>query len=213
MAIITLPTTLPLGVQCTWGQQRYDLTQSSDSNGTEQVRALAPPRWVLSLTSPEHVQVANGALAQWQVLLMQLRGRVNILAGFDPLRIRPRGTMRGTITLSGSLAVGATSATLAAGSGQAGTTLLAGDLLQIGTGVGSSQLVMVMADATANGSGNTTITFEPPIRVALGSGLAVTWDRPLAYFRARGQSSSWTYGPAGLTASGMALDLLETWTP
>lgn len=213
MAIITLPTTLPLGAQVTWGQRRYDLTTVSDTTGTEQVRAMSPPRWTLGLQSPDAVSIASGQAAQWQALLLQLRGRVNVLAAFDPVRPRPRGTMRGTITLASTSAQGATSATVTAGSGQASTTLLAGDWLQLGTGAGTSQLVMLTANATANGSGSATINFEPPLRQAFPSGTAVTWDRPLAYFRATSQATSWTYGAAGLTASGMALDLLETFTP
>jgi hypothetical protein len=119
--------------------------------------------------------------------------------------------MRGTLTVSGTPAAGATSATITGGAGQAGTTLKANDWIQFGTGL-TSQLVNITADATANGSGVITVTFEPPLRIALTNGSAVAWDRPVAHYKMVNKEVMFDYDPGYLTKGGVALDLLEQWS-
>lgn len=201
MSTITLPTNLPLGPGSGMGQRRYDIAGASDTTGAEQTRVLGPPRWALQLVQPQALTVANAA--RWQSLILQLRGRVNRLAAYDPLHRAPRGTLRGTLTLAAGVSIGDTTLSLSGSTG----TILEGDMLQIGTGLGTSQLVMAVADGTHAG-----VTFEPPARVAFSSGVGVTWDHPRAYFRLSTDASSWTYGPAGRVVTGMSFDLLETWS-
>ena len=107
VTVITLPSNLRIGVGSGVGQQRYDVLSASDSNGTQQARLLGPPRWTLALQQPPEVSIADAGV--WQSLLVRLRGRVNVLAAWDPGRPVPRGTMRGTLTLSSMASLGATS--------------------------------------------------------------------------------------------------------
>lgn len=207
MAIITLPTTLLAGT-FTIGQKRYDLDEISDPSGNVASRLLGPPRWRLSMSSPDKASEARSKV--WQVMLMQLRGKVNHLAAWDIARPAPLGTMRGSLTLSATAAAGATSISVTGGAGQAGTTMLAPDWLQLGSGLGS-QTVMVMADATANGSGVIVLTIEPPLRVGFTSGTVVTWDKPLVHYKMISEPANWQYDAGWLTKSGYALDFLEQW--
>jgi hypothetical protein len=87
--------------------------------------------------------------------------------------------------------------------------LKAGDWLQIGTGVGTSQLVKVTADAQETNAGTMTLSFEPPLRTAISGAAAVTWDRPVAYYK---QTSAPRWGYHARRSTGYALDLLESWT-
>lgn len=208
MALITLPQTLRFGAGCGLGQQRFDLVGSSEATGSEQVRLMAPPRWTLALRQPDKLSLREAGL--WQALLVQLRGRVNTLAAWDVHRPAPLGTLRGTPVLSAAAAAGAVQVVLSA---TAGATLLAGDWIQIGSGVGTSQLVMCTADATADGAGLLTVTFEAPLRIDFAAGAGVRWDKALGYFRTRSDASVWTYSGGGMLASGMALDMMETWQP
>lgn len=399
MAVITLPSNLKLGDGCGMGQRRYDLLATSDATGDQQARLLGPPRWTLQLVQPGALTVADADT--WRALLVRLRGRVNHLAAWDPGRPRPRGSLGGTVTLSGSAAIGATTLALtgatargnllswpqdlrttaeagstrpwsqvnnvdtdvvlqsiplplagtgnasrlqctttgsatrqtsqlflaaassvvtcsiyaradqvqhlslilstrdlvypqarfnlstgavtatltgppsaliaasaesvgggwwrcsitgnvntgandpaftaslrdAAGNPYSGSigdglhlwgaqaelngaatpypglpTLKAGDLLQVGTGLGTSQLVMVAEDLNLAEGGTGTVTIEPPLRRAFDAGAAVTWDRPVAYFRQSTETSTWTYGAGGAVLGGMSLDLLESWS-
>jgi hypothetical protein len=85
--------------------------------------------------------------------------------------------------------------------GQAGTTLLAGDLLGVG-----GLLLMVAADATANGSGVITVTLANRLRTAQSISAAVTWNQPTAPMRLL-QNSGVQYQPG--FAGGISLDFAE----
>jgi hypothetical protein len=201
VTILTLSTSLPLGVGSGMGQRRFDLSGASDTTGDEQARLLGPPRWLLQLVQPANLTARHAGA--WQALTLQMRGRINRLLAFDPVKRAPMGTLRGTLTLNGSVAKGATTMALNGGTG----TILAGDLLQIGSGLGTSQLVMAVTDGSHSG-----ITFEPPTRVAFSDGVAVTWDTPRTYFRMAGETSSWAYGPQGKVTTGMSFDLVEVFS-
>lgn len=212
MAIITLPAALvatlgPDGVS--WGQRTYNTSSRSDVTGAQQDRPGGPPRWLLTLQPPEGFEERHGVL--WEDFNLQLRGSVNHLAAWDPKRPAPRGTMRGTLTLNATAAVGATSLSITGGVGQANTTLLAGSPLQLGTGLGTSQLVRTVGNAQANGSGVITVTVEPPLRQQFSSGASVTWDKALAYFKRVGADARWTYH-TGVVVKHAAIDFLEQWT-
>jgi hypothetical protein len=213
MAIITWSTALTPAPGSGFGQRRYDLQFSDDSVGEQQTRLLGPPRWQLSILQPDLLTPLQAG--HWQALVLQLRGRVNHLACWNFGRPVPMGTLRGTPTLSASAAAGATSVAIAGGGGNAGATLLRGDMLQIGTGLGTSQLVMVTEDETADGSGAmASVAFEPPLRTAFASATAVAWERPLAYFKAERGAVAWEWqaGPGQPYTTSMTLDLLESWT-
>ena len=229
MAIINMPAALVVG-QASFGQARYDLVEQSDSTGAQAARLLGPPRWALSLQSLPVQTFAQAAL--WEAMVYGLRGRVNHLAAFDPGRTAPAGTLRGSPVLSAIAPAGATAVTLVGGTNG---TLLAGDLLQIGTGLGTSQTVKLVADATSNpasfvaftwdnagpftwtnggtftwgDSGTIAITFEPPLRQQYVQSSLVAWDRPLIYCKAQAANSGGSYTPGYLGQGGYSLDLLE----
>lgn len=216
MAIITLPTTLPLGPQPVWGRQTYDMTSTADLTGSEQSRVFGPPRWTLDLPSPAIQRGRPGGM--WVALLLRLRAG-NLLAAWDVGRPVPVGTLRGTLTLAAAAAKGATSLQITGGSGQAGKTLEPGDWLGLGSGLGTSQSVMCcdLATVTADATGTLTVQVESPLRTAWAAGTAVTWDRPLTYFRRRDSNggTSWT---TALRVGGepllqaMSWGGIETWT-
>lgn len=207
MAIITPSTLIAFG-RFAFGQHRSDLAEASETTGAVSTRLLGPPRWKLAVASNR--QLSDVQLAIWQPMLLKLRGNVNHLALWDVVHPVPLGTMRGTMTVSGTPAAGATTVTITAGGGQAGTTLKANDWLQFGSGL-TSQLVNLTADATADGSGIITVTFEPPLRLALSNGSAVTWDHPVANYKMVNSSFLLEYDPGYLTKGSVALDLLEQW--
>jgi hypothetical protein len=198
MSVIQVPVGLSVGKQ-SWGQRRNDVEFRS-AFGAQALEGAAP-LW----TSAIECTLKRPEL--WQTMIMQLRGKTNQLALWNMGRPQPKGTMRGSMTLANT-AAGATSLVITA-AGQASKTLLFGDYLGIGSGL-TQQVVMVTADATANGSGVITVSTEPALRNAFAGGAGVTWYRPCALFRRQGSSSSWDYEPGGVV-KGMSLDLLEDW--
>lgn len=211
MSIITIPTGLLFG-SFELTQQRFDIRETTEANGATKARLLAPPRWRASISSPGP-GVSPEQAALWKTMLMQLRGGINHLALYDPVQVAPRGTMRGTITLSSTAAAGATSINITGGAGQSGRTILRGDWLQIGTGLGS-HYCMAASDGTANGSGVITgLAIEPPTRQSISSGTSVVWDKPVAHYRMTNSTNSWSRVPGTVDLmSGFGADLLESFT-
>lgn len=86
-------------------------------------------------------------------------------------RLVPRGTLRGLPTVGAAASAGARSVLLV---GEAGATLEAGDMLQLG-----GQAVMVApAGAVFDGAGLSTVPLVLPLVDDVGSGAAVVWQRP-----------------------------------
>lgn len=198
MATITPPA---IFAQIRSGQLTLATNQrvhASPYGGSEQAVDLLNDRWLCTLALPPNTQ-ANAA--QLEAFIASMRGQTNVVAISHPLRKAPRGTLRGTLTLSAAAAQGAASISITGGVGQAGTTLLAGDLVGVG-----ALLLMVAADATANGSGVITITLANRLRTAQSSAAAVTWDAPTVLMRLL-QTNGVQYQPG--FADGISLDLAE----
>lgn len=156
----------------TWGQRSNTLVHVSPLSGQVQTVELPGARWLLSVNYAV-LQAADRALME--AFLARLRGQANRFTAYDFSRPTPRGTYRGTLTITGGIAAGATAVTITGGG--AGQTLLAGDKLSIG-----GELKIWTQDATADGTGVITGNVEPPFRGAIASGASVVWDRPTALF-------------------------------
>lgn len=205
MAIITAPASLALGPDCTIGDIRSDRIGGSDPSGWEQAAIYGPPRWTQTLVSPQSTSASDAAA--WRSMLLGLRGHTNRLAMHPAAHPYPRGTMRGTMTLAAPIAAGANIASITAGSGQAARTLLDDDWLQIGVGLGTSQLIRINADAISNDLGVITITFNHVARLAFAANAAVTWSRPLGYWVRTESDASWGY--VGRRGGQHQIDLVE----
>lgn len=210
MAIIAFPAGLVVA-QFAWGQTDYSLTEISDQSGASSTRTFGPPRWTCQIGSDANMAPVQAGV--WEAFVTQLRGRVNHAAVYDVTRPQPQGTWLGaTPTLLNTVAAGVSGLSIAADATQAFHTLLRGDMLQVGTGIGTSQLLKVVADATAFSGGQIDLTFEPPLRLGFTAGAAITLVKPLAYFKRSSGKSIWQGVPGALLLGGHSLDLLEQWS-
>lgn len=190
-----------------WSQKRNESVSGSPFGS--QALEFGPPEWQVSIAPIEMLDASAGAVL---ALYLKLRGRTNQLSLWNTVRPAPLGTMRGTMILSDDIAQGAATMSISA-AGQGGATLLQGDFLGFGSGT-AQQLVMVVEDAVADGSGNISVTFEPPARndILTGSPPAagVTWDKPAALFRLAQSSLGWDY-TGGTRVGARPLELIEDW--
>lgn len=162
-------------------------THASPFGGSEQVVDLLNDRWMASLELPARRR-AHGGLVDG--FIAGMRGMTNTVNLWHMARPVPRGSMRGTPTLSAGVSQGAASLAITT---TAGATLKAGDLLGV-----SSLLLMVSTDCTADGAGAITVPLANRVRKALSSGAAVTWSRPTAPFRLASRAGvGYTPGVAG----------------
>ena len=206
MSIVQIPEDLSI-LRQDFGIRNFDFTFAGSDTGATQTTLRAPPRRTCSLVSNEMEALEDGAA--WRVLLHALRGRVNSLAVYDIMQPEPRGTARGTWTCSGGAAAGAASMVISA-AGQAGLTLLAGDLFGVNQSANGRQVLHVQADATVAGNGLMTVTFEPVLRLAVAAGSAIAWQRPTSLMRRITDETSWAMHP-GEMEGGFSLDLMEDW--
>lgn len=203
MAIIsfrdaTLSTGLLAGRSSGIGLTSYEFRGASPLTGSSQSMAMGPPRYNLKLVLPDMTPARAG---QWRALLMRLRGGVNVLESYDPARHFAVGGARGDRTLGAAAGIGAVSVSVTGGG-----ALVAGDWLQIGTGLGSSQLVMCVADVTLPAA----VQVEPPLYRAFPAGALVRIDRASTYFRAAGRIAEFIgEGGSDGRVQGLTVDFVE----
>ena len=70
---------------------------------------------------------------------------------------------------SGAASIGATTMATSGWTANVTGILLTGDYFQVGT-----ELYQLVSDASSNGSGQATLTFEPSLRTAVSNGAALT---------------------------------------
>lgn len=200
MATYNAPTWLRLA-QLEWGIQKAGVQFAGPFNGTMQAVDFLAERWVVSITLPPVARADSGAVEAFFNLLAGGVNRVRLAhmgSGTMTAPGTPRGTLRGTPTLSAAATRGATSLAITT---TAGATLLAGDM------IGCNQLFQVAADATADGAGAMTVNLVNRVRAATGSGTAIVWNRPAAEFFMPAMSARHVHVPAVLM--GGQFDLVE----
>lgn len=116
-----------------------------------------------------------------------------------PHRPVPRGTLRGTPTVTNNAAAGAMSIDI---STTASVTLRPGDFL----GCGTNTLIMIgIPGDTASGAGAmTACPLAMPLPVALTAGASLTWDNPLGLWEFDGDGIALDYS-APVVQQGVAI--------
>lgn len=116
----------------------------------------------------------------WIAFMLSLNGRQGTFLLGDPAGVNPRGTISGTPIVNGAHAV--RSATLAISGLTVGTTLLAGDYVQLGAGA-TARIHKNLVDVTADATGSATLDLWPALRTGLSSGAAVITTNARGVFR------------------------------
>lgn len=138
---------------------------TSPFNQATQTLELTGARWAATYTTP---MLTRAQRAELQAFLIKLRGRANTFYAYDPDGKTPRGVMSGT--------------PLVKGAGQTGNSLNIDGCTNSITGWGKAgdyftvngELKMLTADCNTNGSGETTLVFEPSLRSAPADNAVIT---------------------------------------
>lgn len=113
-----------------------------------------------------------------------------------------RGSGAGTPLINGANQVG-TSIVTDGWTASATGVLLQGDLIQI-----RNQLVMVMADVNANGSGQATLTVRPAVRIAPADNASINTSTPTGLFKLLNPDIGWDTA-GGTVRSDFTFELIE----
>lgn len=175
---------------------------ASPFNGTPQAFDFIADRWVLSCSLAQMSARRPRGVGAFCNMLSGGINRVRVW----PFETRgtPRGTLRGTVTLSaavlrGALALPVTGGTPAGGSGP--VTLLQDDFIAVG-----GQLFMVAANVTlAGGAGSVPVVNR--VRSTIAAGSAVTWNRPTCEMVLPALQAGPMRRPGAIDSA--ALDLIE----
>lgn len=182
-----------------WSLAPNTQTFSSPLSGAVQTVEMPGARWQVSFAM-ENLTEADSPLLQ--AFLVKLRGKAGRFYLHNFARPEPRGTQRGTPLVKGASQTGNTlevdGCTIAA-------TLLAGDFFEV-----NGELKMVVADATANGAGEMSLTFEPPLRSSPADNAVVTLSQPKATFMLASDELKWSTQPGKFTT--FSIDAIEAWS-
>jgi hypothetical protein len=149
----------------------------SPFTGVQQVQSYSRQRWEVDVTLPplRHVDAAK-----WIAWLAALRGRLGTFLIGDPMATSPAGTAIAA-TVTGSAGDASVAVTMTG-------TLLAGDYIQIGTG-----LHRVVQDRSGSG----TLEIWPALR-SNAVAVAAVLINPVGIFRLMSDEQGWTTNSASL---------------
>jgi len=168
MATITFPSSpKPSGMQ--WKLVMPAQTNVSGWTGGRQTLASNRGWWECQLTLPP--LVGRDAVNPWRSFVAQARGSANDFQ--VPVDATAQSALANTVLVNGA---GQTGRSLVTDGWPASTTILsAGEFVTVG-----NQLLQLTADVTSDGSGNATISFEPPIRSAPADNAQIEYKNPYA---------------------------------
>ncbi|HRO60311.1 MAG TPA: hypothetical protein PK177_14290 [Burkholderiaceae bacterium] len=145
---------------------QYDVRINTPLSGQIDTYGLPGQRWVGTIViATTRNDIKRGAQ---EALLNSLRGGARTLQAPYFGRMLPNGTLRGTPTLRGAVAAGASLVPLQNCNGG----VRAGDVFGLG-----GQLLMVDEDASPSG-GNMDVKVSPAVRKPHSAGTAWVWNRP-----------------------------------
>tara|TARA_R110000822_G_scaffold105656_1_gene233501 strand:- start:54 stop:644 length:591 start_codon:yes stop_codon:yes gene_type:complete len=196
MALKTAPTDIGFA-QITLSAMNAVATSESPFTYKQQIVQHTGQAWRASITIPP---VRRDLAEPWVAFLLSLQGPVHTFLLGDPNCTEPRGTAtNGSITATGTS--GATAVTLTISDG---TTLKAGDYIQLGTS-STSKLHKVLADISTTGS----VDIWPSLK-ATYSAATVTVDNAKGVFRLVSNVQEWQIGNSN--SYGISFDAAEVIT-
>lgn len=183
MTTLTFPTLSRLPDVFDFGLVSNTMTFTSPLSQAVQTIEMPSARWRFSFTMQD-LEEADSALLQ--AFLAQLRGQAGRFFMYNMARPATRGVGTGTPLVKGASQTGTSLITDGWTISQTGI-LKTGDLFSV-----NGELKMVVADCNSDGSGNATITFEPPLRASPADNAAIDVSAPTATFKLTADDNGWS---------------------
>ena len=131
---------------------------TTTASGRRQARQIDGQRFRLRITFPV---MTRTEFAPILAFIMKQRSQIESFQYVPPTLDDALGVASGVISVNGAISAGVTSVAIDGMANSTSGVFKAGDFFRF---TGQSKVYMVVADVSSNGSGQGTLTFEPPLR-------------------------------------------------
>jgi len=134
---------------------------STTTSGRRQSRQIDGQRFRMTITFPP---MSRAEFSPINAFIIKQRSQLETFTYAPPTISTPLGVASGVIRVNGAILAGVTSVAIDGMANSTSGVFKAGDYFRF---TGQNKVYMVMADVASNGSGQGTLTFEPPLRTGV----------------------------------------------
>jgi len=143
---------------------------SVTTSGRVQARQIDGQKFTITL---DYAPMSRSNFAPIKAFIMKQRAKLNTFTVIPPIVSNAQGVASGTISVDGAISAGATTCTIDGMATSTSDILKAGDYFRF---AGQDKVYMAVADLDSDGSGEGTLTFEPPLRSDVANDIALVYD-------------------------------------
>jgi len=134
---------------------------STTTSGRRQARQIDGQRFRMTISFPP---MTRAEFSPINAFIIKQRSQLETFTYAPPTISSPLGVASGVIRVNGAILAGVTSVAIDGMANSTSGVFKAGDYFRF---TGQNKVYMVMADVASNGSGQGTLTFEPPLRTGV----------------------------------------------
>ena len=143
---------------------------SVTTSGRVQARQIDGQKFTITL---DYAPMSRSNFAPIKAFIMKQRAKLNTFTVIPPIVSNAQGVASGTISVDGAISAGATTCTIDGMATSTSDILKAGDYFRF---TSQDKVYMAVADLDSDGSGEGTLTFEPPLRSDIANDVALIYD-------------------------------------
>ena len=117
--------------------------------------------------------MSRSNFAPIKAFIMKQRAKLNTFTVIPPIVSNAQGVASGTISVDGAISAGATTCTIDGLANNTNGLLKAGDYFRFSSAI---KVYMAVADLNSDGTGEGTLTLEPPLRTAIAENTSIVYD-------------------------------------
>jgi hypothetical protein len=143
---------------------------TTTASGRRQARQIDGQKFRLRLRFPV---MSRSQFAPILAFIMKQRSQMESFQYVPPTIDDALGVASGVISVNGAISAGVTSVAIDGMANSTSGVFKAGDYFRF---TGQNKVYMVIADVSSNGSGQGTLTFEPPLRANVADNAVIIYD-------------------------------------
>lgn len=161
--------TSPVSKSANIGSQQNTIV-SVTTSGRVQTRQIDGQKFTITL---DYAPMSRSSFAPIKAFIMKQRSKLNTFTVIPPIVSNAQGVASGTISVDGAISAGVTTCTIDGMATSTSDILKAGDYFRF---TGQDKVYMAVADLDSDGTGEGTLTFEPPLRSNVANDVALVYD-------------------------------------